>query len=182
MGAPLPWFPFHVDDFENDEKLLHLSMEQRGIYIHLLCWQWREGTVPNDARMIARKLSVGTADARHVLTVCFALAEGSRKRMVNDRLARCYTEAIGKSEKARSAAKISAAVRSANAQRMPNGPGADVERFRSTVRSTLTKSLDAAPETNGNGHTPVRAVPKPSRKVPSESESREGFRRLRAPA
>lgn len=152
MGAPLSWFPFYVDAFETDEKVARLSMEQQGIYIRLLCWQWREGSVPNDSAFVGRKLSVRSTDVRRVFSVCFTFAHGTRKRMVNVRLERMYSEALGKSEKARRAGQISASVRAANAERMPNGSSADVERGRSRIRSEIQKSLDATPEANNNGH------------------------------
>lgn len=172
MGAPLPWFPFYVDAFETDEKVARLTMEQQGIYIRLLCWQWREGTVPNDSAFVGRKLSVRPTDVRRVLSICFTVAHGSRKRMVNVRLERMYAEALGKSEKARRAGQISASVRAANAERMPNGGGADVQRFRSTVQKDIQKSLDAAPEPNGNGTAKTPAPLPAPKKQPTEAEVR----------
>ena len=48
MGDKLPWMPFYGTDFYNDEAVRLLTLEEEALYIRLLWWQWREGSLPGD--------------------------------------------------------------------------------------------------------------------------------------
>lgn len=48
-----PWFPFYVDDFVGDELVRLHDNRLVGIYVRLLCHQWREGSLPTDERALA---------------------------------------------------------------------------------------------------------------------------------
>ena len=48
----LPWFKFNVDEFLNEAA--HLSTIERGVYISLLCWYWKNGPLPDDLNCIGR--------------------------------------------------------------------------------------------------------------------------------
>jgi len=56
MPAPLKWFPFYVDDWETDEKVDSLTLEEQGAYLCLLRWQWREGSISGRPADVAAKL------------------------------------------------------------------------------------------------------------------------------
>jgi uncharacterized protein YdaU (DUF1376 family) len=62
----LPWFPFYAADWLADEKVQLMTAEQRGAYIHLLAYQWREGSVPADPLHLAQ-LAAASPDAIQVL-------------------------------------------------------------------------------------------------------------------
>lgn len=87
MAAPLKWFPFYVDDWDTDEKVRALSFEERGTYLSLLCWQWREGAVPGDARKAAKIIHARVPAVRRVLELCFIDEGGEDGLVVNRKLA-----------------------------------------------------------------------------------------------
>ena len=61
MKAP-PSFQFYPADFLSDENVVLMSNEQVGCYIKLLCYCWREGSIPNDMEFIARLCGVANGE------------------------------------------------------------------------------------------------------------------------
>ncbi len=49
MTAELPWFPFYPADWLLSPSVRRMSYEARGAYVELLCYQWREGSLPVSA-------------------------------------------------------------------------------------------------------------------------------------
>jgi uncharacterized protein YdaU (DUF1376 family) len=49
-----PAFQFYPADFLADAAVVAMSMEERGVYITLLCHQWIEGSIPDDPKILAR--------------------------------------------------------------------------------------------------------------------------------
>lgn len=47
-----PWMPFYVGDFVSDTT--HLSAEEVGAYVLLICHYWTNGGLPTDAERLAR--------------------------------------------------------------------------------------------------------------------------------
>jgi uncharacterized protein YdaU (DUF1376 family) len=62
MGESRPWFKFWVDDFLNDEAVLLMTNEQVGVYVRLLCRDWREGSLPSRWEFIARLVGIDPND------------------------------------------------------------------------------------------------------------------------
>lgn len=58
MADKLPWFPFFAGDWMNDGKRFGLTWAQQGMYIFLLSYQWREGSIPGDKASLMRILSL----------------------------------------------------------------------------------------------------------------------------
>lgn len=86
MADRFPWFPFYVDDWLNDERVRMMSFEERGAYLELLCFQWREGSIPSDSQGIASLLGVNVEFVKSLMDTvlkCFTKSEG---RLVNSRL------------------------------------------------------------------------------------------------
>lgn len=147
MAAPLQWFPFYVDAFETDEAVRRMTYEERGIYLALLCWQWRERSLPGDAALVARTLGVRRAIVQRLFRLLFVDAgDTGVRRLVNPKLAEIYAHQIDKSAKARRAASFSHSKRLANAEQSLD------ERTRSAAQSNrrrvieLEKSLSASAE------------------------------------
>ncbi len=89
MNRP-PAFQFYVRDFLSDENVVLMTLEEKGAYIVLLCFNWQEGSVPNDAAKLARLCGVdGDAMARlwPGLRPCFPEVDGDHTRLANPRLA-----------------------------------------------------------------------------------------------
>lgn len=146
MGAPLKWFPFFIDDWETDEKIRGLSLEEQGAYLRMLCWQWREGSLSGRPADVERKLGVRKAIAQRLLRLFFIKDGAGSGRVVNKKLAELYAAQIDKSDKARRAALQSHRSRSANAERSLDGRTADGEGSRSRIRSEIKTSLSAHAE------------------------------------
>jgi len=91
VGTPLKWFPLDVDAFELDEAARTMTFAQRGIFVSLLCWQWREGSVPSDRNALKTGLAVRTvSDRKHlwlVIRKCFVDDGSKTGRLVNPKLA-----------------------------------------------------------------------------------------------
>ena len=105
MGAPLKWFPFYIDDWEFDEAVRMMSHEERGIYVELLCWQWREGTIPHDAKKLSRVLRARIASVRTVLVRGFRDDGSHTGRLTNPRLAEVRVRQLVKAGKASSSSR-----------------------------------------------------------------------------
>jgi len=84
-----PAFQFYPADFLSDENVAMMSLAGRGAYITLLCYCWREGSIPADPGRLSRLLSVdldtmlGLMDE---LEPCFSKSIADPSRLVNLRL------------------------------------------------------------------------------------------------
>lgn len=147
MAAPLKWFPFYVDDWETDEKVDALTLEEQGAFLCLLRWQWREGSISGRPADVAAKLTVRSARAQqthsHRMAIAkrllrqFFVSDGAGAgRVVNTRLAELYAAQVGKSEKARRAAQLSHSGRTARAERSQD------DRTRSAAQSSRSRVVD----------------------------------------
>lgn len=53
MTQRRPWFSYYVDDFELDDKVATMTLEEEGAYHRLLRYQWRHVAVPTDIKRMA---------------------------------------------------------------------------------------------------------------------------------
>jgi uncharacterized protein YdaU (DUF1376 family) len=137
MAAPLKWFPVYVDDVETDETYRTLTWEERGVFWSLIFWEWREGSVPSDARLTAKVLHAPRPVVRSVLALCFNDDGTKSGRLVNRRLEQVRNDQYQKSARASAAGSRSAATR-----REQKGNGrAEQSLERSRIRSRIRESL-----------------------------------------
>jgi len=61
--TPLPWFKLYVTHFLTTEALRLMSNAALGLYLRLICYCWREGSVPADEAALAR---LTTTDPREM--------------------------------------------------------------------------------------------------------------------
>ena len=82
----LPYFPFYPADFMSDERVQVMSMEGKGVYIHLLSVEWREGSIPADRSAIV--LLCKGQDGPHIdeAILCFRKHPRKPGRLYNHRL------------------------------------------------------------------------------------------------
>lgn len=67
MSNPdFPWFRFYVREWLTDVRVRAMSLAARGAYIDLLCYQWENGTVPEDLASIARLIGATAAELEQV--------------------------------------------------------------------------------------------------------------------
>jgi len=51
---PLAWYPHNVVDWLTSETVRAMSNAAKGVYLDLLCRQWRDGSIPSDVAKLAR--------------------------------------------------------------------------------------------------------------------------------
>mgnify|MGYP000978960552 CR=1 FL=1 len=81
----IPAFQFYVADYLADERVQILSSAEEGIYIRLLCFCWREGSLPIDGSAIALlcKRDASALQIEKIIQTFFFEKEG---RLHNKRL------------------------------------------------------------------------------------------------
>jgi uncharacterized phage protein (TIGR02220 family) len=86
MNHKSPAFQFYPADFLADENVIMMSNQEVGCYIKLLCFCWREGSIPNDLNKIARLCgedSSAMAQLWQAVKPCF---KETGDRLINPRL------------------------------------------------------------------------------------------------
>jgi len=86
-GKP-PAFQFYPADFLADEKVAMMSVTERGIYVTLLAFGWREGSIPADEGDLVRLLRCSTLMLRQAwgrVGRCFAPHPEDPGRLINPR-------------------------------------------------------------------------------------------------
>jgi uncharacterized protein YdaU (DUF1376 family) len=84
-----PAFQFYAAEFLADENVVMMSNQELGCYIKLMCYCWREGSIPADVTKIAKLCSEdGSAMAQLWLSIgtCFDTATFDADRLVHPRL------------------------------------------------------------------------------------------------
>lgn len=84
-----PAFQFYAADFIADENVVVMSNEEVGCYIKLMCYCWREGSIPSDLTKMGRMCGVdGLAMAQlwPAIQNCFSSATNETGRLVHPRL------------------------------------------------------------------------------------------------
>ena len=72
--AKAPAFQFYPRDYVSDERVIAMTLEERGAYIQLLCHQWLEQTIPENEKVCAKLCGVSTRVFRRLwpaLAPCF---------------------------------------------------------------------------------------------------------------
>jgi len=140
VSAPLKWFPFEIDAWDTDEAVRRMTYAERGVYITLLSWQWREGSVPADIKVVARALSASRRQVARVFELAF-ISDGTKdQRLVNRKLTQVYADQCARSEKASVAGRASAESRL----------GIPLGRSRRIIREKIKDSLSVSRETDDN--------------------------------
>jgi len=157
VGDKLPWMPFYGTDFYNDEAVRLLTLEEEALYIRLLWWQWREGSLPGDWADCQRLAGESLGDRLAKLFPVTRSADGRRR---NPRLEIVRQEQLAHQKKRSRAGKIarqtqlgtrpiageSPANRQANASQSP----AKTETESNKKLSWLTPFADAWQAKCGN--------------------------------
>lgn len=89
MSSNSPAFQFYPADFLADEHVALMSLTARGAYITLLCYCWREGSIPADTDKLARLCGIDSGEMAKLmaeLSPCFSSAIGEPSRLINLRL------------------------------------------------------------------------------------------------
>lgn len=79
-----PAFQFYAAEYLADENVQLLTLEQEGIYIRLLAYCWREGSIPADPVKLSRLCKNAPAEALGSVVGLFF--PGSSSRLIHGRL------------------------------------------------------------------------------------------------
>lgn len=85
MKAP-PAFQFYAADYLADEQVQLMSLEEEGVYIRLLAYCWREGSIPADPAKLSAMCKGASATLITVVKGCFNQHPERADRMVHLRL------------------------------------------------------------------------------------------------
>jgi len=84
-----PAFQLYAKEFLQDEAVIAMELDAVGAYIILLCHQWNEGSIPEDASLLAR-ICRTTAERMEAIwsqvKVKFSRSKNDQKRLVNQKL------------------------------------------------------------------------------------------------
>lgn len=148
MSGVLKWFPFYIDDWDTDERVRGLSYLEQGVYLAMLRWQWREGSLPSRPGDVARTLRA----PHRVVTVLlrrFFEAEGDGTgRVVNRRMVDLRAQQVLRLEKDADKAR-----RYREREQGRHGDDTVASRSRSRIRVEIKKSLESADSQKPKGTT-----------------------------
>lgn len=85
MKAP-PAFQFYAADYLADEHVQLMSLEEEGIYVRLMSYCWREGSISNDPEILSRLCKGGSTTAIRVVLARFQPHPTAEGRLVHSRL------------------------------------------------------------------------------------------------
>lgn len=81
-----PALPVYTKDFDTDERVMMMDLEEEGAYFRLLRVQWREGSIPSDLKSLAKLLRCHPKTASRVadkVLACFSPHPTLPGRLVN---------------------------------------------------------------------------------------------------
>jgi len=85
-----PAFQFYPKDYQADENVRLMSPAERGWYVDLMCFEWIEGSIPDDPDALARLVGAQPAQFRKAwerIGPCFKKKPRIEGRLIHPRLA-----------------------------------------------------------------------------------------------
>lgn len=90
--AKAPAFQLYTKDFDTDERVMLMNLEQEGAFFRLLRVHWREGSIPAEPESLALLCrTTGERFERHIwprVAPCFSSVDELPGRLVNPRMHR----------------------------------------------------------------------------------------------
>jgi uncharacterized protein YdaU (DUF1376 family) len=138
-----PAFQFYVGDFLSDGNVGAMSLEECGAYIRLLCFCWREGSLPSHHKRLARLVGVPPGKFRRLwpaIVECFREQDG---RLIHPRLEKERQKQADYRRRQSQAGKASAAARQPEGNRRSTAvqPGPQPEPNSSSSVFDLPSSV-----------------------------------------
>jgi len=102
VPKPLPYYPFYVDDFDEDPNVLAMNLSEVGLYILALNESWKRGSIPSDPAALAIMIRRKPAEVKRAwpkVEPCWIKC-AYPGRLVNPRQERERASALEKSAKA----------------------------------------------------------------------------------
>lgn len=175
-----PSFDFFPDDFI--AGTYHLTPEAVGIYVRLLCFQWNNGSIPEDEAELARIAGVDADAMRtHMRTVMLKFMPDGCGGLKNDRLEREREHKLAIIEKSKAAAdsrwakeKARKDAEAAKKDRCGRNADAYADAMRTDMPPTSNFQLPTSSSLNTplppkGEDNPSKEKPKQPRRKPSET-------------
>jgi uncharacterized protein YdaU (DUF1376 family) len=113
MAVTSPAFQFYAAEYLADEHVQVMSLEEEGIYIRLMAYCWREGSIPSDMDKLSRLIGKGgSTSSISVVLERFNQHPTEEGRMVHSRLEKERQKQAKWREKSSEGGKKSAEARS----------------------------------------------------------------------
>ena len=156
MSIPLFSFPFYVADYRDSETRLAMSLMERGLYLELLIFHYKEGSLPSDLATLVKVAGC----TQEEFDGCWARVQRNFTtsaelpgRLVNAKV----LEVLAKIEPIREARR-QAGVRSAASRRRKFGTASPTERVRNVEPEGEQSQQELYPPLNSS---PRPAAPAP---------------------
>lgn len=81
-----PAFQFYAADYLADEHVQLMTLEEEGVYIRLLAYCWREGSIPANPRAISRLCKGASDEAVAIVSDRFEPMPNDPSRLIHPRL------------------------------------------------------------------------------------------------
>lgn len=85
-SSKAPAFQFYAADWLSDEQVQLMTLEEEGVYIRLIAYCWREGSIPADTKAISRLCKGASEEAIQSVLGCFDEHPNYPGRMKHPRL------------------------------------------------------------------------------------------------
>jgi hypothetical protein len=82
VSEPLVYFRFYPSDFMDSEKVATMNAAERGVYTSALCWQWHQGSIPDDPDALAPLIRLKPGDVKRAWTIiraCFSVRNDEKR-------------------------------------------------------------------------------------------------------
>ena len=143
MTDKLPYFKFYPSDFLSHPAVMEMEAAAVGVYVKLLCVQWKRGSLPKDPARLARLGGVSVVEMEEViwpqLAACFADRRGS---LVNNRLEEERSAALAKQKALSDGGKRGAAKTNAKrgvADKQDGGQAGGQDGGQATAKRATTR-------------------------------------------
>ncbi len=88
MSQP-PAFQFYASDYLSSSRVQRMSLEEEGAYIRLLCYNWQDGSIPDDTVQLAALCKIPVrrmAKNWGKIACCISPADANSHRLINKKL------------------------------------------------------------------------------------------------
>lgn len=85
-GTKSPAFQFYAADYLADEHVTLMTLEEEGVYIRLLAYCWREGSIPADTRALSRLCKGASEESILIVKDRFEVHPNDPSRLTHSRL------------------------------------------------------------------------------------------------
>jgi uncharacterized protein YdaU (DUF1376 family) len=166
-----PAFQFYAADYLADEKVGIMTLEQEGAYIRLLCYCWREGSIPSDPEVLSRLCKGASTSLLGLVVSCFKQHPTDPSRLIHWRLEAERAKQDAWRQKSAEGGRKSSSAKSVDknptkpdqsnpvAQPQANQPSTTVTRVVEAISNTSSSSLSSSSKGGAEPNAPPKSPP-----------------------